>query len=289
MIYGQIFAGNFPISMGFVMIFSIDTGATTLPYFNAALVDSNGVYYFTNVPDGNYYIQAIPFDSGNYLPTYYGNTISWAQATVVSLGTPNNPYNINLVQSDQMTPGPGSTSGQINMGDVSNVMLDKINMILMNEQGNPIGFTQVATTGTFGFPTLAYGTYFLRPEMPGVTSDVVKIVLTAEKPHADVVMTFTGNSILGLDDEKSLVSQWSVYPNPVNDHVTIALDVKQEIQVVVEIHNLAGGLMSTKSVVLHNGNNTVSLSTNDLPTGLYMLSVSSKEGVNIHTKLVKTR
>ena len=288
-VYGQVFAGNFPVTMGLAMIFSLDSNTTNQLFTGVCPLDSNGVYYFTMVPDGIYYILAIPFDTNGYLPTYYGNTINWEQATLITLGTENNPYNINLVLSDQMITGPGSTSGQINMGDVNNSMLDKINMIIMNEQSSPIGFTQVSTSGAFSFPALAYGTYYLHPEMPGVTSDVVKIVLTAEKPHADIVMTFTGNKILGLQDEQSLVNQWSVYPNPVSDHVTIALELKQDIQAVVEINNLSGGLMSTKTVVLQNGRNTVSLSTANLPTGLYMLRISSKDGVNIHTKLVKTR
>ncbi|MEI6435797.1 MAG: PKD domain-containing protein [Bacteroidota bacterium] len=288
-VYGQVFAGNFPVTMGLAMIFSLDSNATNQLFSGVCPLDSNGVYYFTMVPDGNYYILAMPFDSNGYLPTYYGNTISWEQATQIILGTENNPYNINLVQSDQMTPGPGSTSGQINMGDVNSSLLDKINMILMNDQSAPIGFTQVSTSGVFNFPTLAYGTYYLHPEMPGVSGDVVKFTLTAEKPHADVVMTFTGNKILGLQDEQSLVNQWSVFPNPVNDHLTINLDLKQDIQVVVEIHNLTGKVMTSKSVVLQNGNNSISLSTSNLPVGLYMLRVSSKEGVNINTKLVKIR
>jgi PKD repeat protein len=287
-VYGQVFAGNFPISMGMVMIFSIDS-SNTLPYFGASTLDSNGVYYFTLVPDGNYYILAIPFDSNGYLPTYYGNTINWEQATVISLGTPNNPYNINLVQADQMISGPGSTSGQINMGDVNSAMLDKINMIIMNDQNSPIGFTQVSTTGTFNFPSLAYGTYYLHPEMPGVTSDVIMITLSQEKPHVDVVMTFTGSNILGLQDAQSLVNQWSVYPNPVADQLSISLNLKKELSVNAQIYSITGQLMASKSAMLQNGNNTISMTTSDLQAGIYLLRITSKEGVNLQTKLVKTR
>ncbi|MEI7662822.1 MAG: PKD domain-containing protein, partial [Bacteroidota bacterium] len=110
-LYGQVFAGTFPVSLGMVMIFSFDTTANYQPFVEVSPIDSNGVYYFTLVPDGNYYILAIPFDSNGFLPTYYGNVISWQQASLISLGTPANPYNISLVPSDQMTGGPGSASG----------------------------------------------------------------------------------------------------------------------------------------------------------------------------------
>jgi PKD repeat protein len=142
-IYGQVFAGNFPLSSGLAIIFSLDTTANYQPYVNVCPIDSNGIYYFTLVPDGNYYIMAIPISPGGYLPTYYGNTVMWQQATLIQLGTENNPYHISLVPAGSMTYGPGSVSGQIGMSGLKSSMLDKVNMILMNEQGSPIGFTQV--------------------------------------------------------------------------------------------------------------------------------------------------
>jgi PKD repeat protein len=288
-VYGQVFAGNFPISLGLAMIFSLDTNTNYQPFVAVCPIDSNGVYYFTQVPDGNYYIMAIPMDSNGYLPTYYGNTISWEQATIVALGTANNPYNINLVASDQMTSGPGSASGQINMGDLPTSMLDKINMILMNEQGKAIGFTKVSSSGAFDFPSLAYGVYYMHPEMPGITSDNIKVTLTAEKPHSDVVMTFNGKSILGIRDVVSFVNRWSVYPNPVVDHITISLDLKKGIKAEVSIYNMTGQLVESREVNLNDGANSIGIPTASLPEGIYSLRVYSKEGLIISTKVVKTR
>ncbi|MDP1622122.1 MAG: PKD domain-containing protein [Bacteroidales bacterium] len=288
-IYGQVFAGNFPLSIGFAMIFSLDTNANFQPFVDVFPIDSNGVYYFTMVPDGHYYIMAIPVNPTGYLPTYYGNTINWEQATLITLGTPNNPYNINLVASDQLTPGPGSVSGQINMGDMVSSLVDKVNIILMNEQGTPVGFTKVAASGAFSFPSMAYGTYYLHPEMPGVTSDQIKVILTPDTPQAVVVMTFSGNSILGIRAETSPVTQCSVYPNPVTDHVAVSLDMKQGMQVFAEIQNLAGQLMSRTPVSLVIGSNMISISTFSLPAGIYTLRIFSNDGVNLHTKLLKTR
>ncbi|MEI7897719.1 MAG: PKD domain-containing protein [bacterium] len=288
-VYGQVFAGNFPVTDGLAMIFSVDTTGSYTPYVAVFPLDSNGVYYFTMVPDGNYYILAIPFDPSGYLPTYYGNTISWTQATLISLGTPNNPYNINLVLSDQMTPGPGSASGQINMGDVSNSMVDKVNMILLNSQGKAIGFTPVSTTGEFDFSTLAYGTYYLHAEMPGITSDYVMFTVSAAKPHTDVVMTFTGNKILGIGETAALASSWSVFPNPVVEKLTINIELKQGINAEAGIYDMTGRLVENKRVFLNEGINTIDISTASLPSGIYFLRLFSKEGLLFSTKLVKTQ
>ena len=139
-------------------------------------------------------------------------------------------------------------------------MLDKINMILKNSQGNPIGYKKVSTTGTFGFPSLAYGTYWLHPEMPGVTSDDIMIVLTPEKPHADVVMTFTGHKILGIGTAQGIVNRCSVYPNPVGENLTIAIDLKQAVNARVGMYNITGQPVVDRPVNLDNGDNKINIS-----------------------------
>ena len=290
-LYGQVFAGDFPMTPGVVMIFSFDTTGNVLPYFDASPVDSNGIYFFTMVPDGNYFILAVPFDSGGYFPTYFGNTINWQEATVVSLGDPANPYNISLVQCDQIVPGPGSASGQINMGDVSASLMDKINMIILNEQNQPIGYTHVQTSGSFSFPSLAYGTYHLHPEMPGVTSDYIRIVLSPDQPHAEVVMIFQGNHIqgVGIQEENALVGSWSVYPNPVREKLTISIEMKSDIPVRADILDMTGKVVATLSSKLARGSNVLNLPVSGLQTGIYLLRIYSEQGVNISTRFLKIR
>ncbi len=288
-VYGQVFAGNFPLSLGMAMIFSYDTAANYQPFVQVSPIDSMGVYYFTMVPNGSYFILAVPFDSAGYLPTYYGNVTTWQQATLFTLGSANNPYNINLVPASMMTPGQGSASGQINMGDLSSAMLDKINMILQNDQGQAIGFTKVSTAGAFGFPSLAYGTYWLHPEMPGVTSDNIMIVITAAKPHVDVNMTYTGKKITGIGNVPSMVNSWSVYPNPVGDNLTVAVDLKHATDVSVGVFNMAGQIVYSSAVKLHDGVNHLEISTSALPAGIYSLRINSAAGLNLSTKVVKIK
>ncbi|MCX6306019.1 MAG: PKD domain-containing protein [Bacteroidetes bacterium] len=288
-VYGFVSEGNIPLALGMAMIFSVDTSANYQPYVAVCPIDSAGMYYFSLVPDGNYYIMAIPFDSNNYLPTYYGNTINWEQATVIALGTANNPYNINLVQSDQMTPGPGSAGGQISMTGLKTSMMDKINMILMNEQGKPIGFTKVSSSGVFSFPSMAYGTYYLHPEMPGISGDQVKITLSPAIPHADVIMTFNGNRIMGTTDKVALANRWAVYPNPVSDKLTVTIDMKQGTRAEAGITDMKGQVVVNVQVSLNAGANSVEINTTALPSGIYSLRIYSAEGVILTTKLVKTR
>ncbi|NCA74923.1 MAG: PKD domain-containing protein [Alphaproteobacteria bacterium] len=286
-IYGQIFAGSFPLDAGMVMIFSLDTSINYQPYFNVFNIDSNGIYYFTLVPQGNYYILAIPFDSNGYLPTYYGDVLTWQQATLITLGTPSNPYNINLLPAGVMASGPGSASGLINMARVKSTFVDKVNMILKNDLGEAIGFTQVKEDGSFNFSEMAYGTYYLYPEMPGIISDQIAITLTAEKPHAEVNMTFNGNKITGFSDETDILTGWSVYPNPVDDALTLSIDLKQSSVVQLGIYTLAGQQVYQMQASLTAGRNQVSINPSHLQAGMYLLKVTSNDGIMIVTKVIK--
>ena len=286
-IYGQVFNGSFPATAGLAMIISSDTTGNYQPYVDVSPIDTNGVYFFTTVPGGVYYILATPSDSSGYLPTYFGNTITWEQTSPITLGTANNPYNINLAQSDQMTPGPGSASGQINMGKLKSSITDKINMVLLNAQGTPIGFTRVSTSGTFNFPSLAYGIYYMHAEMPGITSDYVKVTLSPGKPHADVVMTFSGKKILGIPEEATLLNRWLVYPNPVAALLTILLDLKHATNVNISIYNITGKMAASTQATLTRGVNRIEISTTSLPPGIYSLHINSGDGLFITTKLIK--
>lgn len=288
-VYGQVFAGNFPITAGSMMIYSADTNATTLPYMEVTTIDSLGIYYFTLVPEGSYYLIATPSDATGYLPTYYGNVIDWQSATILLLGEPNNPYNISLAGSGQLTPGPGSTTGLIKVSGLKSSMVDKINVILKDEPGNPIGFAPVASWGEFIFPSMAYGTYYLYPELANVTSDHIKVVLTEEEPAAVVNMTFTGSRILGIDDQNVLVTSWVVYPNPFTDLATITIDLHQSTHATVEIYNLTGQLKYRNHVALSTGSNTITCPLSDLSPGIFTLRILSSDGLNLNAKLIKIK
>jgi len=288
-IYGQVFADAVPIQAGIVNLFSVDTIPPYLPYLATTLVDSAGTYHFDMVPQGDYYVNAIPVNLTGYLPTFYGDVLFWEDASIIHLGTPGNPYNIHLVGAATMYSGNGSITGQISTSGLKTNFVEKITMLLLNSNGTAIFYDPVKPGGHFSFASLAYGTYYLKAEMAGIASDLIKVVISGEKPDPSVILTYTGTNISGISDIASGITSWVAYPNPVNDQLTISLEIKKEMKVSVELRNLAGELLTTLEVVLQTGNNTISLSTASLPTGLYTLRLSSNAGMEIHTKLAKTR
>jgi hypothetical protein len=271
------------------MLFAQNPGGGYYPLREGSPVDSNGIYYFSLVPEGTYLIQAVPADSNGYLPTYFGDVTGWQQATQVILGIPANPYNINLVAvAGPMTPGPGSLTGQISNGQGDRSSVELINMMLMNESGLLIGFSDVDNLGYFNFQALDYGTYFLRAELSGVSSDNMRFDVTYEKPHVDVVLNYSGNSVLDvLEPEKSL-GDANLYPNPVSDKLTISLDLTEDSDLDISIYSIVGQLIFQEEVNFRNGENMIVIPFDIYPQGLYSVRITNEDGDRMVRKIIKS-
>jgi hypothetical protein len=252
-------------------------------------IDSSGVYYFTQVPDGNYVINAIPIEPGGYMPTYFGDVMTWEQATQILLGTADNPYNIHLIPAGAYNSGGGSASGQINTGKIANSLIDKITMTLLDVNYHPISFSRVNTVGEFDFPSLDYGTYYLHPEMAGISSDTVKIELTAAIPHVDVIMTFTGNRITGTGDYLMNNENVFVYPNPVSDQLNVAINLKRSAVIRFDVCTVAGQTVYTTTRPAGSGKSIFSLPFSQMMDGMYIVKVYSEDGINVVKRVIKSR
>ena len=287
-VYGQVFAGSLPMTFGLAMIFSDDTVQGGLPYFAISPLDSAGIYMFPYVPNGEYVIWAVPFDSaGAYLPTFYQQALYWELATKIQLGQPSNPYNIHLLHAGgNMLPGPGGINGHVNTTGLKITTVGEISMLISDEQGNVIGFRRVNPSGGFNFNDMAYGTYYLKPELANVASDQVKVVLSATNPTAIVTMTFNGSSITGVS-ELSSVESYTAYPVPVNDELSLNIKLVTNENVIVGMYNFTGQAVLSQNFSLTKGENVVKLDMSSLSSGIYILRITSPDGIKIVQKIVK--
>lgn len=287
-IYGQVFAGNFPITEGNVMIFSLDTTGNYQPYTDITTIDSTGVYVFSYVPNGEFVIFALGMNYNEYLPTYYGDVINWEEATTVVLGDPNNPYDIHLVETAApMMSGMGDIIGQVNQGRVSASFIEDINMLIYNEDSESIGYTTVNESGDFDFSDLAMGIYYLYPELPGVQAQMMRVELTDMLPQAEVNMTFANGSILGIDDKVTLVEAGNIYPNPVRDLLHVQLNVLKSTQVSISVIGLDGRMYMNLQQQVNVGSDDIQMEVSELPKGMYILQISGDNQTSLHRKFIK--
>ena len=77
-------------------------------------------------------------------------------------------------------------------------------------------------------------------------------------------------------------SDFSVYPNPASDVVTVTLASSSSAS--VELSDLAGNVVSSQSV---SGTNSVSINTANVSAGVYVVSVKSATGVSAQKVVIK--
>jgi PKD repeat protein len=290
-IYGQVFEGNFPLQQGVVEIFALNPDGSFFPLNDGCPVDSNGIYYFTLVPQGTYLLQAIPYDSTGYLPTYYGNVTNWQTAVRVEIGEPVNPYNINLVMVPAGTEyyGPGSLTGQINNIGIQRSQAEKVNILLMDENATAIGFCGVNSSGQFMFPSLGYGTYHLRAELAGINCDILKFEISPDRPDLEVYLNYSGNSILGMEDKDRTELSVSFYPNPASGRLNIVVDLLNDAKLEIRLISMTGQLVYQDLERFNSGRTTKAIRVEALPAGVYFLIISSGNGDVLSRKVVVTR
>ena len=73
---------------------------------------------------------------------------------------------------------------------------------------------------------------------------------------------------------------YTLYPNPVKDLLSLRFDDGTEPE-SVELYDLAGRLVGTKP------NGLESIDMGAMPSGVYMLRVTTKDGTSYHEKIVK--
>ena len=159
-------------------------------------------------------------------------------------------------------------------------------MLLMNESGQAISFQQVNVDGQFVFPELDFGIYYLHAEMAGTQSDMIKVEITMEDPEIDVIMTFSGNQILGVRDAKPILEAGVVYPNPATDQAAIKIKLESATLVTIELYNLTGQLAFRQTRNLSAGETTLNIPANQLRNGLYSLRVYTGTGLSLTRKLL---
>lgn len=105
-----------------------------------------------------------------------------------------------------------------------------------------------------------------------------------DRPVPDVVMDSVRVTQIPLSTPQIAQNKirLSVFPNPVNNASILAIESKVGLAANVQIMNLSGVVIQSKTIQLSKGFNSIplnNLSINKLPKGMYLISVSSKDFV----------
>jgi hypothetical protein len=288
-INGQVIAMNSIPYGAEVTLFSTDAAGFFYPV-QSTYINQFGFYNFWNVSEGTYLILAslIP-DSSNtsvfqFLPTFYGDVVFWDQATEIVLGTPQNPYNINLVSLDSIGGGSGYIGGQIIVGGKT-MMAGGQEVLLLDESGTPVRITYTDAQGNFSFTSLPFGNYTVSPMVTGVTTTPAQVNLNATNPTANVVMTISGHTITGISKYEQNSQIENIYPNPALSNISVTL--KAQGNVKLRILDATGKTVFAKEQAVNQSGILITLPVADLTSGLYFLVIQDENGNTSSKRFVK--
>ena len=271
-----------------VYLIQFDSAAGTLQATLQAQTDINGFVVFNNVPAGQYLVKAaIPggvVGFNDYLPTYSFSSLLWSDAQFVTV-TPfsGNGAQIYLIPGDN-PGGPGFIGGLVSEG--ANLTghtseaefsgegdpVSGASIILTLPNGTAVAAATTDANGQYSFPSLAYGTYVVTINIPGIAPVSTTITLSPAQPgFSGINFDVTQNGAVLAAKDGAYEAFAKVAPNPTSDVLQVNLN-EAEGQLLVT--NLRGQVMQTVKVTA----NQMRLSLGTLPAGTYFLTARTAKG-----------
>lgn len=243
--------------------------------------NDTGYYYFNNLTLGNYIIRAVPESQGPntpvYLPTYYGNTMFWHDATVigVSLAQPAVLYDITLIPLTDPATGTGAVSAAIFESSGKTNEAAMADAVLMNANNQTVRHAKVPVGASFQFSQLPAGVYTLTAEIPGLYVSRRQVTIEDGKVTTGVELEAGANkTILSTDEWKAIGTVGALYPNPAVGSARLSLELVSAASATARLTNSFGQTVRLMNQNLPAGVQELSIDLNNLPAGLYTLQLT---------------
>ncbi len=217
---------------------SVDSSIAALDSTTTCLNGGVPYYEFDGVASGNYLVKAKLIHAGavgcsGYIPTYGASSSYWYSGTTVMHTTSSDSQDINMIYGT-VPAGTGFISGYVisgaGRGTSTDVPVAGMIIYLRNAANNILTYTFTDATGNYFFNNLDYGTYNIYPENYSYyTIPSAEIILTSTGGGSNDVnfKRHTTSRIIslirtnGVDKVSKSLSSYKIYPNPVNDMLTI--------------------------------------------------------------------
>ncbi len=275
---GQIFDGNFPETGGSVYLYGeVNEGYLLL---DSSTLNTSGVYYFYSIPEGRYMVKYVP-EPGTpslFLPSYPDQCLQWQQCTPVDLQQDIFDCDFHLTHTLPPDQGPGFISGIMQKFWNGNPLLAKREEILLCDETFQFRyFCFTDQLGVFQFTDLSFGSYWLIPEIPGMNSNPVLIVIDSTHLTVSNLQLFAQNAPLAVNEPKEGDIQSLIFPNPTSGQLTLLVPGLSFTRAEIHIYDLPGKEVSSAKINNSAGNHVLSLDLSLLPDGSYFLLLQTND------------
>lgn len=294
-ISGHIFDENeLAVSSGMLILYQYFGEGSAIGIDTIYLQD--GMYEFFHVcPSSNFFLKMIPENHNDFLPTYYGDSPYWQEASMISTQQSSlSNMNISVSSFAEMDVGSSQVKGHIYHAESKGEPVKNVDVVLEfdADKGNylPVAYDRSNDAGEWTIPNLPGGNFRIKVEIPGLEMDTTyHVAITSENSIVEDLNFYvdfnTGIFIehIGIS-ELNLASEIQIFPNPTsgsNLWVVFSNPVL-EIEELV-IYNYAG-----QSVSLNKGEqslNTIDIS--DFSKGFYILKVKTNKGIMVQKVIIQ--
>lgn len=302
---GQVTANNQGVDAAVVYLieqeYDVNSQTTTLTAIDSVYTDTMQGYYSMQIPattTGVLKLKAalIPGSPGyaTSLPTYYTSSLNWNGngVTTIPAGANTTGADIDMIQGTN-PGGPAFIGGDVLQGANKSTApgdpLAKRILILTTAANVPVAYAYSDVDGHFSFPSLAYGSYKLFGDAPGIANPSITFTLNSTTPSLTAI-TFEENSdgFVGALWPASVatapeLAHVSVYPNPVTDVLNVAGLNTVEGAKTITLTGINGAVTFNQTF---EANEKISIPVSGLSAGMYMLQINTVKGNAIY-KIVK--
>lgn len=284
------------ISSGMLILYQYFGEGSVLGIDTLYLQD--GTYTFSQVcPNSFYFIKVIPEDNNSFLPTYYGDTPYWQNASFISTQQ-SSLSNMNIIVSSfaEMEAGTSQVKGHIFHAESKGEPVKNVDVILeldaADDKSNflPVAYDKSNELGEWVMPNLPQGNFRIKVEIAGLEMDTTyHIEITSDNTIVEDLNFYvdfnTGIFIehIGLS-ELNLESEIQIYPNPsTGTEVWIKYD-NSDIRIEeLVIYNYAG-----QQVRLSNtARLEKAIDVGEFAKGLYIFKIKTDKGLMIQKVIIQ--
>ncbi len=283
-LWGRIYVGNLTTDKCIAYLYKDFRNGTIIPVDTVALTSINdtlGIYYFYQIPEGDYKVQVvIPSSSQyskNYAPTYYNSSVLWMHSQVISLFQDMSLQNIQM-KALQNQVGTDYIEGKVI--NQANGQLKNVLVVLFNDQGNISNYTFTDSLGRYRFKQIPIGQYYVYGDLAGYASyPVIANFSTNNDSLRGINFLIKGRSSVGFIDQNKKHSKldFTAYPNPLkNNSLTVSFANVSATTLNYRIFNSLGILVQKGR--LENTTSTTKISFTNISKGIYLLGIYDSKG-----------
>ncbi len=288
-IAGEVNVGANVPDNGKVKLYTLDTLSNSVSLVSEYTLSNSGNYIFNGLEAGIYLIKAGLVQGsawyGDYVPTYFGSQFYWFDAEPVYLTQSGDNYDIALIYAGN-GGGPGSVSGNIDDGpfrlmDPESAGVENSNpvagadVIVTNLNGNPQRWMDADDSGNFNINNLAYGTYRLLADEPGMTCVPIEFTISPEFPSVFIELVM-GEDLTGVEDNTPIIALGEIYPNPAQSNTFIKLNSNSTDDIMIQVSSLDGKVVHRAKQSV-SGSSLIEIPSSGFAAGMYILQIRSEE------------